>query len=132
MSREIPGVQECRNASTYEENSGYQETTDFQARNTRAEPVATTAIFVTCDFQSSMRRRLKRISSSRRAATVESRAGNSTAALITGYGIPDLLTSIAQTQVEWPCLRLCTRSAHTRALQGKELCLDDASRAVPK
>src|SRR5882762_2283759 len=85
MSREIPGVQKCRNASTYEENSGYQETTDFQARNTRAEPVATTAIFVACDFQSSMRRRLKRISSSRRAATVERRAGNSTAALITGW-----------------------------------------------
>src|SRR5882724_1138600 len=93
MSREIPGMQKCRNASTYEENSGYQETTDFQARNTRAEPVATTAIFVTCDFQSNMRRRLKRINSSRQAAAVESRAGNSTAALITGWrnaGFPDV------------------------------------------
>ena len=55
-----------------------QETTDFQARKIIAEPAATTMIPVTCDFQSSMRRRLNRISFSRRAAAVEIRSENST------------------------------------------------------
>ena len=56
-------------------------TSDFQATKTNADPIAIATNLVTCDFQSNMRRRVKRINSSRQTATTDSRSGNSTVTL---------------------------------------------------
>src|SRR3954464_15782873 len=55
--------------------------TDFHATNTRADPPRTTAARVSCAFQSSIRRRVKRTNSSRQIAATELRCGNDIARL---------------------------------------------------
>ena len=56
-------------------------TSDFQAMKINADPVAMATALVTCDFQSSMRRRVKRTNSSRHVSTTDNRSGKSTVRL---------------------------------------------------